>query len=304
VARSLEGKVVVVTGAGRGIGREIALLAASEGAKVVVNDPGVGPDGKGHDGGPAKQVVEEIESSGGIAVANVESVANAEGGASIVETALDTFGRIDSVVNNAGILRDTMFHRMEIDDFEAVVQVHLMGSFYVARAAAPHFRKQESGSFVNFTSTSGLIGNFGQSNYSAAKAGILGLSKSIALDMARFNVRSNCIAPFAWSRLIGTIPTETESETLRVERLKAMGPEKIAPMAIFLSSDLSASVTGQIFGVRKNEIFLFSQPRPIRSMQRSEGWTAESIAEHMMPAFESSFYPLDRSGDIFSWDPV
>jgi hypothetical protein len=304
VARSLEGKVVVVTGAGRGIGREIALLAALEGGMVVVNDPGVGPDGMGHDGGPAKQVVEEIESSGGIAVANVESVASAEGGASIVDTAIDAFGRIDAVVNNAGILRDMIFHRMEIADFESVVQVHLMGSFYVARAAAPYFRQQERGAFVNFTSTSGLIGNFGQSNYSAAKAGILGLSKSIALDMARFNVRSNCIAPFAWSRLIGTIPTDTEEESLRVERMKAMGPEKIAPMAIFLSSELSAGVTGQVFGVRKNEIFLFSQPRPIRSMQRSEGWTPETIAEHMLPAFESSFYPLDRSGDIFSWDPV
>jgi hypothetical protein len=271
---------------------------------VVVNDPGVGPDGKGHDGGPAKRVVEEIESCGGRAVANTDSVASAEGGSSIIETALETFGRIDSVVNNAGILRDKIFHQMEAADFETVVQVHLMGCFYVARAAAPHFRKQESGAFVNFTSTSGLIGNIGQSNYSAAKAGILGLSKSIALDMARFNVRSNCIAPFAWSRLIGTIPTDSEAKSIRVERLKAMGPEKIAPMTIFLASDLSKSVTGQIFGVRQNEIFLFSQPRPIRSMHRSDGWTAETIAEHLLPAFESSFYPLDRSGDIFNWDPV
>jgi len=304
VAKSLEGKVIAVTGAGRGIGRDIALLAAIEGAKVVVNDPGAGPDGVGHDGGPAKEVVEEIELSGGTAVANTESIATEAGGASVIETALESFGRIDCVVNNAGILRDIIFHRMEVADFESVVQVHLMGSFYVARAAAPHFRKQESGTFVHFTSTSGLIGNFGQANYSAAKAGILGLSKSIALDMARFNVRSNCIAPFAWSRLVGTIPTESASEIARVQRMKASGPEKIAPMSIFLASDLSAGVTGQIFAVRKNEIFLFSQPRPIRSIQRSDGWTPESIAEHMLPAFEPSFYPLDRSSDVFNWDPI
>lgn len=304
MAGCLEGKVIVITGAGRGIGREIALLAAAEGGRVVVNDPGSGADGSGFDRGPAQEVVEEIASSGGEAVANTESVASADGAESIIRTALDAYGSIDSVVNNAGILRDAIFHRMDVSDFEAVVNVHLMGSFYVSRAAAPYFRKQEHGAFVHFTSTSGLIGNFGQSNYSAAKMGIVGLSKSIALDMSRFNVRSNCIAPFAWSRLIGTVPTDTEAEALRIERIKSMGPEKIAPLAVFLASELSGGVTGQIFGIRKNEVFLFSQPRPIRSMHRSDGWTPQTICEQLKPAFAPSFYPLERSGDIFSWDPV
>jgi hypothetical protein len=304
VTNCLEDKVIVVTGAGRGIGREVALLSAAEGGRVVVNDPGSNADGTGYDAGPAQEVVDEIVAKGGTAVANTDSVASAEGGASIVATAIDSFGRIDAVVNNAGILRDFIFHRMDPADFESVIQVHLMGSFYVSRAAAPYFRTQESGCYVHFTSTSGLVGNFGQSNYSAAKLGIVALSKSIALDMARFNVRSNCIAPFAWSRMIGTLPTATEEEALRVERLKTMGAEKVAPMSVFLSSELSAGVSGQIFGVRRNEIFLFSQPRPIRSMQREEGWTPETLSTHMKPAFSSSFYPLDRSADVFRWDPI
>ena len=154
------------------------------------------------------------------------------------------------------------------------------------------------------TSTSGLIGNFGQANYPAAKLGIAGLSKSLALDMNRFGVRSNCISPFAWSRLIGTIPISNEAEAARVEKIKAMTPAKIAPMAAYLLSDAAADVSGQIFGVRHNEIFLFSQPRPVRSVQRSEGWTQETIAEHGIPAVKAHFTPLERSGDVFSWDPV
>jgi len=300
----LEGKVVVVTGAGRGIGREIALLAARSGGKVVVNDLGGSADGEGADAGPARDVVAEITAGGGTAVANTASVSDAAGADSIVKTALDAFGRIDVVINNAGILRDRIFHRMSVADFESVIQVHLMGSFYVSKAAALHFREQQSGAFVHFTSTSGLIGNFGQANYAAAKMGIVGLSKSIALDMARFNVRSNCISPFAWSRLIGTIPTETPEEKARVERVKTMTADKIAPLAVFLASDLAKDVTGQIFAVRKNEVFLLSQPRPIRSVHRDGGWTPETLAETMLPAFRPSFYALERSGDVFNWDPV
>ena len=301
---SLEGKVIVVTGAGRGIGREIALLAAADGARVVVNDLGGSADGEGADLGVADRVVAEITRAGGAAVANGDSVADPQGAEGIIKTAIDRFGRIDCVVNNAGILRDRIFHRMSAVDWDSVIKVHLYGAFYVSKAAAPYFREQESGSFVHFTSTSGLIGNFGQANYAAAKLGIVGLSKSIALDMQRFNVRSNCVSPFAWSRLIGTIPTETDEEKERVERIKAMRPEKIAPVVVYLLSDAAKDVTGQIFAVRMNEIMLMGQSRPIRSVQRSEGWTQESIIEHAMPALKASFYPLLRSQEVFNWDPV
>ena len=302
-AKSLQDKSIIVTGAGRGIGREIALLCAAEGAKVVVNDPGVAADGSGSNASPAEEVVEEIKKRGGTAVANFETVAEAVPAGRIVKMAVDSFGKLDGIVNNAGILRDAIFHRMSIDAFESVIKVHLMGSFYVSHAAARLFREQESGSFVHFTSTSGLVGNFGQANYAAAKLGIVGLSKSIALDMNRFNVRSNCVSPFAWSRLIGTIPTETEAEKARVEKIH-MGPEKIAPIAAFLLSDAAKDVTGQIFAVRMNEIFLMSQSRPLRSIHRGEGWTAQTIAEHGMPALKPSFYKLDRSADIFNWDAI
>jgi NAD(P)-dependent dehydrogenase (short-subunit alcohol dehydrogenase family) len=300
----LEGKVMLVTGAGRGIGRDIARLAAQEGAAVVVNDLGGSTEGEGADTGPAESVVGEIRGAGGRAVANSDSVSDPAGAERMVKTAVEQFGRIDCVVNNAGILRDRIFHRMSHVDWKMVIDVHLMGSFNVARAAAEHFRQQQGGSYVHFTSTSGLVGNFGQANYAAAKMGIVGLSKSIALDMERFNVRSNCISPFAWSRMIGTIPTETPEEKARVERVKTMSTEKIAPLAVFLASDLSAGVTGQIFAVRRNEIFLMSQPRPLRSIHRGDGWTPQTIAEHALPALKTSLYPLERSGDVFSWDPV
>ena len=290
---SLSGKVIVVTGAGRGIGREIALLAAREGAKVVVNDLGGSAEGEGASAAPAQEVVDEIRHNGGEAVANFDSVAEPGPAANIIKTALDAFGRVDGVVNNAGILRDRIFHRMSVVDFELVIKVHLLGSFYVSHAAARHFREQESGAFVHFTSTSGLVGNFGQANYAAAKLGIVGLSKSIALDMARFNVRSNCVSP-----------TETEEEKARVERVKQMGPEKIAPVVAYLLSDAAKDVSGQIFAVRMNEVFLMSQSRPVRSVHRGEGWTCRSLAEHGIPALKGSFVPLDRSGDVFNWDAV
>ena len=303
-AKCMQDKVVVVTGAGRGIGRGMALLAAAEGAKVVVNDLGGSTDGEGRDTSPADDVVAEIKKAGGKAVANYDSVAEADSATKIVQTAIDNFGRIDAVVNNAGILRDRIFHRMSVVDFEMVIKVHLMGSFYMARAAANHFKEQNSGAFVHFTSTSGLIGNFGQANYAAAKLGIVGLSRGIALDMARFNVRSNCVSPFAWSRMIGTIPTETDAEKERVERIKTMDANKIAPLAIFLLSDLAKDVSGQIFAARKDEIYLFNQPRPVRSVHRAEGWTPQTLAEHMLPAVKGHLTPMERSGDVFSWDPV
>lgn len=299
----LEGKSVIVTGAGRGIGRDIALMMAAHGAKVVVNDLGAALDGAGADAAPAQDVVNEINAAGGAAVANFGNVAKPADARAMVEHAMDEFGTIDTVVNNAGILRDVIFHKMTEEDWDSVIEVHLKGSFNMAQAVAGQFKMQASGCFINFTSTSGLIGNFGQANYSAAKMGIVGLSKSLALDMARFNVRSNCIAPFAWSRLIGSILAKTEAEKARVERIKEMTPAKIAPLCVALA-DPGCDVTGQIFCIRNNEIFLMSQPRPIRSVHRSEGWTPETVRDHALPAMKAGFYDLERSGDVFTWDPI
>jgi NAD(P)-dependent dehydrogenase (short-subunit alcohol dehydrogenase family) len=280
------------------------LLCAQEGASVVVNDFGGSTEGEGADLTPAQEVVSEIAAAGGKAVANYASVADPAGATSIIEDAVKAFGRIDAVVNNAGILRDRIFHKMSVEDWRAVIDTHLHGAFLTSKAAAPYFKEQGSGSFVQFTSTSGLIGNFGQANYSAAKMGIVGLSNSIALDMERFGVRSNCISPFAWSRMIATVPTETEAEKLRVERLKSMTPAKIAPLVAFLCSDLAKDVTGEVFSVRKNEIFLYNKMRPIRSVHRSEGWTPETVATELLPALRPSLHKLERSADVFGWDPV
>lgn len=301
----LAGKVVAVTGGGRGVGREIALLCAQHGAAVVVNDPGVGGGGEGGDAGPAQLTADEIARAGGRAWANLASVADPLGAASIIEDAVQRFGRIDAVVNNAGILRDTIWHKLSHEDWRAVIDVHLNGSFNVSKAATPYFREQQSGSFIHFTSTSGLIGNLGQANYSAAKLGIVGLSQSIALDMARAGVRSNCIAPFAWSRMTASIPAETPEQKQRVERLKTMSADKIAPLVVYLASDASADVSNQIFAVRKNEIVLFSKPRPVRSMTKLEGWTPETIAAELIPAFGPSLARADEvSAHVFPYDPI
>lgn len=300
----LAGKVVIVTGAGGGIGRDFALAMAVAGAKVVVNDIGTSVKGEGESSAPAERVVQEIRAAGGTAVASTDSVADWTSANRIVQVALDAFGRVDAVVNNAGILRDRFFFNMSVEEWRAVIDVHLNGSFYVARAAAPHFKAQESGCYVHMTSTSGLVGNLGQANYSAAKLGIVGLSKSIALDMAKYRVRSNCIAPFAWSRMIGSIPAETPDQRERVEKLKSMETAKIAPLAVYLASDAAREVSGQIFAVRANEIFLMSQSRPLRSVHRDGGWTAETIATQAMPALRAQFYALERSQDVFTWDPI
>ncbi|MFC3124198.1 SDR family oxidoreductase [Pseudoroseomonas globiformis] len=301
----LEGKVAIVTGAGGGIGREIALAMALAGAKVVINDIGASLTGLGETSAtPGEQTRAIIEQRGGSAVVNTDSVSDWDSARRIVASAMDAFGRVDIVVNNAGILRDQIFHKMTPEEWRAVIDVHLNGSFYVSRAAAEHFRAQSSGAYVHMTSTSGLIGNFGQANYSAAKLGIVALSKSIALDMQRFGVRSNCIAPFAWSRMTSSIPAETPEQQARVEKLKRMTPEKNAPLAVFLASDQAKDISGQVFAARNNEIFLMSQSRPARGAHRGEGWTPELIAEHAMPALRSAFMPLDRSGEVFSWDPV
>jgi NAD(P)-dependent dehydrogenase (short-subunit alcohol dehydrogenase family) len=300
----LADKVAVVTGAGRGVGRGIALYLARAGAAVVVNDLGSSLSGAATDESPAESVVREIESIGGRAVVDRNDISSFAAADALIEAARRSFGRLDIVVNNAGNLRDAIFHRMTEEEFDAVISVHLKGTFNVSRAAAPYFKQQGSGAYVHMTSTSGLVGNFGQANYCAAKLGIAGLSKAIALDMNKFGIRSNAVAPFAWTRMVSSIPDETPEQKRRVEGLKKLVPEKIAPFVVALCSDAASHVTGQLFGVRNNEIYLFSQPRPLRTAHTADGWTPETILDRVLPMFANDFYPLHRSGDVFTWDPV
>jgi NAD(P)-dependent dehydrogenase (short-subunit alcohol dehydrogenase family) len=305
MSKTMVGKVAVVTGAGGGIGRDIALQLAQAGARVVVNDVGASLSGEGNDAGPAAAVVSEIRAAGGEAVANTDSIATCEGGQRLIQQAVDTFGRIDCVVNNAGILRDRFFHKLSEQEWDDVIKVHLYGSFYTSSAAAGFFKEQGSGTLIHMTSTSGLVGNRAQANYAAAKMGIVGLSRTIAIDMQRSGVRSNCIAPFAWGRMVASIPVTTEAQRIAAERKqKLMTSAKVAPLAVFLASDLSANVNGQIFAVRGNEIMLLSQPRPIKTVHQSDGWTPEAIAEYALPAMAPAFTPLEETSDVFNWPPI
>ncbi|MBP6689338.1 MAG: SDR family oxidoreductase [Hyphomonadaceae bacterium] len=301
----LEGKVVAITGAGRGVGREIALLCAKHGAAVVVNDPGVGGGGDGGDAGPAQQTVDDIIAAGGKAWANLASVADPVGAASIIEDAVQRFGRIDAVVNNAGILRDTIWHKMSHEDWRAVIDVNLNGPFNVCKAATPYFREQQSGSFIHFTSTSGLIGNIGQANYAAAKLGVMGLSRIVAMEGLAKNVRSNIIAPFAWTRMIASIPVKDEASAARVERMKnGMRADQVAQLAVALCADGAKDTSGQIFAVRGNEVFLFNQPRPVRTLGRLEGWTPQTLLEQALPALKANYTDPGASASVFPYDPV
>ncbi len=300
----LKGKAALVTGSGRGIGREIAMLLARHGAQVVVNDYGGSEAGVGGSSTPADEVVKEIVAAGGQAVANYDSVATMAGGQRIVETALDSFGRIDIVVHNAGILRDRMIFNMTEEEWDAVINTHLKGAFAVTRAAAPRMRQQKWGRIINMTSTSGLVGNVGQANYAAAKLGIVGLTKVTALDLARYNVTANCISPFAWTRMIGTIPTETPAQKARVEKIKKLSPAHIAPLAAYLASDDAKDVTGQIFGVRGKEIMVFCHMRPAMRIHHAEGWTVERLAEIFPGTLQHHLVPLDTSPQYFNYDPL
>jgi len=300
----LKGRVAVVTGAARGVGREIAMLMARHGAKVVVNDYGGSEVGLGSDRKPADEVVDEIRRAGGEAAASYDSVASMAGGQAIIKTALDAFKRVDIVVNNAGILRDRMIFNMSEEEWDAVINTHLKGTFAVTRAAAPLMREQKWGRFINMTSTSGLIGNVGQANYAAAKLGIFGLTKVTALDMARYNVTANCISPFAWTRMIGTIPTETETQKARVEKIKKLSPAHIAPVAAFLASDAAKDVTGQVFGVRGKEIMLFGHERPVMRVHDDAGWTVERLVEMFPGTLQHHLVPLVTSGQYFNYDPL
>lgn len=303
--QALKGKAIVVTGGGRGIGREIALQAAAAGAAVVVNDLGAELDGDGCDAAPAQIVADEIVAAGGRAVASIESVAEPRSAERIVQTCVDSFGAIDGVVNNAGILRDAIVHRMTVEQWRAVMAVHLDGSFYVSRAACAQFRQQGRGALVHMSSPSGLIGNVGQANYAAAKLGLVGLSRSIALDLARHGVRSNCVAPSAYTRMIDSVPAATPEQLARKERLRSgMTASRVAPLVLHLLSDAAADISGQVFAVRQNEIFLMSQPRPVRSVYAAQGWSLATLAAQGMPALRASFTPLESFQQVFAWDPV
>ena len=297
----LEGRAVLVTGAGQGIGRELALAAAAAGACVVVNDLGAGLDGSPA-ANKAEEVVELIRGAGGQAVADGHSVAEPAGAAAMVTACVDAFGRIDGVVNNAGFLRDKMFWKMEFEEWDAVIKVHLYGTFNVSRAAAARFREQGSGAFLHMTSTAGLVGNIGQANYAAAKLGLVGISRSIALEMGRFGVRSNCIAPFALTRMVTSIPGGDSPAFL--EKRREMTAAKVGPLCVFLLSDAARDVTGQVFGVRGNEIMVMSQPRPVRSVHRSDGWTPETVRDQVLGALRPNLCPLESTMDVFSTDVI
>ena len=274
----LEGKVVAITGAGRGIGRAVAEFCAAEGASVVVNDYGVSIDGSEPTSDVADEVVDAIRSAGGNAVANADSVTSMDGGAAIVQSAVDAFGRIDGVVTVAGILRERMFFNMVEEEWDPVIETHLKGTFTVFRAAAPYFKEQKSGSFVAFTSGA-FAGSVAQANYSAAKGGIVSLARSVSAGMYKYGVRANVIAPVAKSRMSGNVPFGVE-----------MGePEDVAPMVGFLLSDRSSDVTGQIYTANGGKIAVWNQPVEVREMRADGRWTVDEIARRFSEVGQEEF---------------
>jgi len=295
-----EGKVALVTGAGGGIGGATALLFAAKGAKVVVNDLGGSVIGEGSSTGPAEETARMIRDAGGEAVISADSVSEWASAQHIVGAALDHFGRIDIVVNNAGNVRWGPFWEMEIEEYRSIVSTHVDGSFFVSRAAAPHFKAQNGGVFVHTTSTSGLMGHFNQVPYCTAKAAILGLSKAIALDMKPYGVRSNCMAPFAQTRMVQGQVRGPAHQAI----LDKLTPEQPARVTVALASDAAKDVTGQAFIVRGNEIFLAGQGYPVKSVHRDHGWTPEEITAHAFPAMAAGFTPSDGFNAYFTWDVI
>jgi NAD(P)-dependent dehydrogenase (short-subunit alcohol dehydrogenase family) len=283
----LDGKAMVVTGAGRGIGRAVAELAAAEGAKVVVNDPGVAADGSGSDKGPADEVVDAIRSAGGTAVPNFDSVATMQGGERIIQTCIDNFGRIDCLINVAGILRDRMFFNMSEEEWDAVIAVHLKGHFACTKPAAVLMRQQRYGRIINFSSMSGLRGNPGQANYAAAKSGVAGFTRVVARDLGRYGVTCNAIAPRALTRMTGNLGQSggtAAAGALSASEFAEMPPDRVAPMTCYLASDEAWNINGQIFLVYGGTVSVLAHPTPYRTIFKpAKGlWTLDELSE-MVP---------------------
>jgi NAD(P)-dependent dehydrogenase (short-subunit alcohol dehydrogenase family) len=269
----LEGKVAVVTGGGTGIGRAVSIGLGAAGARVVVNDYGVSVDGRDPSSEPANEVVGKIRAAGGQAVASAESVATMAGGRAVIDMALKEFGGLHVLVCCAGILRERMIFNMTEEEWDAVIAVHLKGHFTVMQPATAHMRQQKAGSIVTFTSSAGLEGSPGQPNYSAAKEGIVGLTRSTALAMARYGVRCNAIAPTADTRMTQRLPDARRAAST------ATPPDAIAPVVAFLASDRAAHITGQVIGVRGTEVTIYSHPAALRTLSGNEPWTPEGLAE-------------------------
>jgi NAD(P)-dependent dehydrogenase (short-subunit alcohol dehydrogenase family) len=286
---TLDGRVAIVTGAGRGIGRSIALLFAKEGAKVVVNDLGVQVDGTAPDSGPADDTVAEITKAGGIAVANHDSVADYDAAENIIRAALDNFGKLDVLVNVAGILRDRMVFNMNEEEWDAVVDVHMKGTFNTTKYASIYWRQAREGNYrlINFTSVSGLNGAPGQPNYAAAKLGIVGFTYSCANALARYGVTSNAISPGAATRMGATIPPERRQGGGMAQRDEREGsPDNVAVPVAYLASVESGWINGQVIGANGFNISLYNQYEPIRSLQGNEPWTLEAAARRMRELFK------------------
>ncbi|HEY5374730.1 MAG TPA: SDR family NAD(P)-dependent oxidoreductase [Polyangiaceae bacterium] len=271
----LDGKVTVVTGAGNGIGRATALLFAREGAQVLVNDLGGNRDGSGTAPSAADAVVAEIRQAGGTAEVSYDSVATKQGAEAIIGKAISAFGRIDVLLNNAGILRDKTLLKLSLEDWQAVLDVHLTGSFLCTQAAAQEMKEQGSGSIINTTSVSGMLGNFGQSNYAAAKAGIYGLTRTASIELQRFGVRVNAVAPIAKTRLTEDLPMFEKIE-------ESLSPEHVAPAHLFLASPLSHDVTGAVLAVAGGRMSVFKVVESPGKYKESDGgvWSALEIADH------------------------
>ncbi len=285
----LEGKVAVITGAGRGIGRGIAMLMAEHGAKVVVNDPRVNPDGTGHDDGPADQVAAEITAKGLAAASNYDSVAKVQGGENIIKTALDKFGRLDILVNNAGILRDRMIFNMSEQEWDDVMAVHLHGHFNTIKPASVLMRQQRYGRIINFSSESGLWGNAGQANYGAAKSAIAGLTRVVARDLGRYGVTCNAIAPRAWTRLTATIPGRTGNP--EPSAIQQLDPDYVAPMVAYLATDQAWNVNGQIFLVYAGTVAVLQHPVPWRTIFKPGRWELDELSQMVPGLLEGTRNP-------------